>query len=406
MYEINPWAKPIYVMAKTVGAKCNLSCAYCYYLEKSDLLNTATGMTEDLLEQFIQQYIDAQQGASVMFTWHGGEPLLRGLSFYKKAITLQHKYANGREIVNCIQTNGILLDDNWCRFFHDYNWLVGISIDGPQIFHDAYRKTLDGRPTHSRIMHGIKLLNKHKVEWNAMAVVNDFNADYPLETYHFFKDIGCRYIQFTPIVERHDGHYLVPFNVNTGKLTNQSISPEQWGNFLCTIFDEWVRNDVGEYFIQIFDSTLANWVGAQPGLCTMAKTCGHAMVIETNGDVYSCDHFVYPQFRLGNINEDTIERLAYCEQQQHFGSLKCNSLPTQCLKCNYLFACNGGCPKDRFAISKDGNPHLNYLCTGYQQFFKHVAPYMDFMKHELLQQRPASNIMIALKNINPYNQLS
>ena len=403
MNTLSPFAKPLYIMAKPAGSLCNLACKYCYYLEKSNLYqdNPKHIMSDELLEKFIKEYIEAQTMPQVLFTWHGGETLMRPISFYEKVISLQQKYARGRTVDNCIQTNGTLLTDDWCRFFHDNNWLVGISIDGPQEFHDEYRKNKQGKPSFVKVMQGISLLNKHHVEWNALAVVNDYNADYPLEFYHFFKQIGCRYIQFAPIVERilphSDGRHLAAVNEGTEEgLADFSITPEQWGNFLCTIFDEWVREDVGEYFIQLFDATLASWVGSQPGICTLAKTCGHAGVMEFNGDVYSCDHFVFPEYKLGNIYTHSLVEMMYSERQLRFGKNKFDSLPSQCKECEFLFACNGECPKNRFMKTASGEPGLNYLCKGYFQFFKHVAPYMDYMKKELLAQRPPANVMEAV----------
>ena len=403
MATISPFARPLYVMLKPVGAHCNLACDYCYYLEKLNLYQDSSKhiMSDELLEKFIKEYIESQMMPDVLFTWHGGETLMRPLSFYKKALELQQKYAKGRRIDNCIQTNGTMLNDEWCKFFHDHQWLVGVSIDGPQEFHDEYRRNRQGQPSFIKVMKGIELLNKHQVEWNAMAVVNDFNADYPLDFYHFFKKIGCHYIQFTPIVERifnhQDGRHLAAVEEGDEKMADFSITPEQWGHFTCTIFDEWVRNDVGDYYIQLFDSTLANWIGEQPGVCSLAKTCGHAGVMEYNGDVYSCDHFVFPQYKLGNIYTKTLVEMMYSDRQQAFGQAKYSSLPGQCKQCPYLFACNGECPKNRFCHTKDGESGLNYLCKGYFQFFSHVAPYMDFMKNELLNQRPPANIMQALK---------
>lgn len=404
MNTFAPFARPLYIMTKPVGAICNLACDYCYYLEKSKLYQESPKhiMSDELLEKFIKEYIESQTMPQVLFTWHGGETLMRPLSFYQKAMELQRKYARGRTIDNCIQTNGTLLNDEWCRFFHDNNWLVGVSIDGPQEFHDEYRKNEQGKPSFMKVMQGINLLNKHRVEWNALAVVNDFNADYPLDFYHFFKEIGCRYIQFTPIVERifrhDDGRHLAAVEEGDNeKLADFSVTPEQWGNFLCTIFDEWVKNDVGEYFIQLFDATLANWVGEQPGVCSLAKTCGHAGVMEFNGDVYSCDHFVFPQYKLGNIYSKTLVEMMYSDKQQQFGRNKFDSLPSQCKECQYLFACNGECPKNRFCKTASGEPGLNYLCKGYYQYFDHVAPYMDFMKKELLAERAPANIMEAIR---------
>lgn len=398
-----PFARPLYVMTKPVGAVCNLACAYCYYLEKANLYKDTSKhvMSDELLEKFIREYIGSQTMHEVLFTWHGGETLMRPLSFYRKVVELQRQYAGGHAIDNCIQTNGTLLTDEWCEFFKENNWLVGISIDGPQEFHDEYRKNRSGRPSFAKVMQGIRLLNKHGVEWNAMAVVNDYNADYPLEFYHFFKEIGCRYIQFAPIVERlskhEDGRYLATPLQPGEQLADFSVSPEQWGNFLCTLFDEWVRNDVGQIFIQLFDYTLANWVGEQPGVCSMAKTCGHAGVMEFNGDVYACDHYVFPEFKLGNIYQQTLVEMMYSERQMEFGQMKQKSLPSQCRACEFLFACNGECPKNRFATTASGEPGLNYLCKGYHRFFKHVAPYMDYMKKELLAERAPANIMEAIR---------
>ena len=387
-------------MTKPVGAVCNLACKYCYYLEKTNLYKDNKSkyvMSDSLLEKFIKEYINSQTMPQVLFTWHGGETLMRPLSFYQKVIELQKKYANGRTIDNCIQTNGTLLNDEWCEFFHNNHWLVGVSIDGPQDFHDEYRKNKQGKPSFVKVMQGIKLLKKHQVEWNAMAVVNDYNADYPLEFYHFFKDLECHYIQFTPIVERihlnSDGRYLANVLQKEEKLADFSVTPEQWGNFLCTLFDEWVKNDVGKYFIQIFDATLANWMGTQPGVCTMAPTCGHAGVMEFNGDVYACDHFVFPEFKLGNIYEKSLIEMMYGDKQSRFGLQKRDALPAQCKACKYLFACNGECPKNRFLTTEDGEFGLNYLCKGYYQFFDHIAPYMDFMKKELLAERAPASVM-------------
>ena len=403
MATLSPFARPLYVMLKPAGAHCNLACDYCYYTEKLKLYQNSSNhvMSDALLEKFIKEYIESQMTKEVLFTWHGGETFMRPLAFYQRAVELQQRYAWGRQIDNCIQTNGTMITDEWCRFLHDNHWLVGVSIDGPQEFHDEYRRNRMGAPSFVKVMRGIDLLNKYQVEWNAMAVVNDFNADYPLDFYHFFKQIGCHYIQFTPIVERisthPDGRHLAAVDEQTTRLADFSITPEQWGRFTCAIFDEWVREDVGEYFIQLFDSTLANWMGEQPGVCSLAKTCGHAGVMEYNGDVYACDHFVFPQYKLGNISSNTLVEMMYSDKQQRFGQAKHDTLPQQCRQCQFLFACNGECPKNRFCKTKNGELGLNYLCEGYYRFFQHVAPYMDFMKNELLAQRPPANIMQALK---------
>ena len=400
-----PFAKPLYVMLKPAGAHCNLACKYCYYLEKNRLYQNTPRhlMSDEMLEQFTREYIEAQTMPQVLFTWHGGEPLMRSIDFYKKALALQKKYAHGKQIDNVIQTNGTLLTDEWCEFFAKNHWLVGISIDGPQEYHDHYRVTPAGKPSWEKVMQGISLLKKHRVEWNAMAVVNAYNAEHPLEFYHFFRDNGCQYLQFTPIVERltehEDGRTLASLADDREiPLADASVTPEQWGNFLCTIFDDWVRHDVGKMFVEIFDCTLANWMGVLPGICAYSKECGHAGVMEHNGDVYSCDHFVFPEYKLGNIRDQSLIDMLYGEKQQAFSRLKHTSLPRQCKECDMEFACHGECPKNRFEKDKYGEPGLNYLCQGYYQYYTHVAPYMDFMKRELLAQRPPANIMNVLKN--------
>ncbi len=384
--NIAPFARPLYVMPKPVGARCNLKCKYCYYLEKQGLYKDELHpqMSDEMLELFIKNYLQSQTMMDVNFTWHGGEPLMRTIDFYKKALALQEKYSNGHRILNCIQTNGTLINDSWCEFFKKNNFLVGISIDGPQEFHDEYRRNQGGAATWFKVIQGIKLLNKHGVDWNAMAVVNDFNADYPLDFYRFFRDeLKCQYLQFTPIVERD----------SKGEVTDFSVTPEQWGEFLCTIFDEWVRKDVGEMFVQIFDATLANWVGETPGVCSLAKNCGHAGAMEWNGDVYSCDHFVFPEYKLGNIREKSLVEMMYSDRQMAFGREKSESLPTQCQVCDVRFACNGECPKNRFLTTSTGEKGLNFLCGGYKKFFHHVRPYMDYMAEELKAGRAPANVI-------------
>lgn len=392
-----PFARPLYVMAKPVGARCNLRCEYCYYLEKSEILNHSTAsslMGSDLLEHFIKSYIEAQTTPEVLFTWHGGEPMLRPIRFYQKALQLQKKYARGRIISNSFQTNGTLLTDEWCQFFKENNFLVGISIDGPERFHDAYRKAVGGKPTFQKVMRGVEMLKKHEVEYNALAVVNHLNAEDPLEFYRFFRDIECHYIQFTPIVERlTDGFLAHRHTTSPSELTPYSVTPKAWGDFLVAIFDDWVRRDVGTYFVQLFDTTLANWVGASPGLCTMAKYCGHAAALEHDGELYSCDHFVFPEYRLGNIWQKTILEMMNSPEQKKFGSDKFELLPRQCHECEYLFACWGECPKNRFTRDENGEEGLNYLCEGYFKFFHHVAPYMDFMAEALRRGEPPASIM-------------
>lgn len=397
----SPFTRPLYVMVKPVGSVCNLACNYCYYLEKGNLYpeKKASVLSDELLEKFIQDYLNSQTMNEVLFTWHGGEPLMRPISFYKKALELQYTYGFGRQIDNSIQTNGTLLTDEWCIFLKENNFLVGISIDGPQEFHDEYRRNKQGLPSFYKVMKGIKLLKKHGVEYNAMAVVNDFNVDYPLEFYNFFKDIDCHYIQFSPIVERVFEQFGVtrlthPQQQNQKiRMASFTVDAEKWGNFLCAVFEEWLKEDVGNYYVQLFDATLANWAGQQPGVCTLAKNCGHAGVMEFNGDVYSCDHYVFPEYKLGNIRTHSLTEMMYSPKQLKFGANKSDALPGQCKACEYLFACNGECPKNRFLITSDGEPGLNYLCKGLKKFFAHVAPYMDFMKRELIAHRPPANVM-------------
>ena len=392
-----PFAHPMYIMVKPVGSACNLRCDYCYYLEKQHLYaNEGRQMLSDeLLERFIREYIESQTTPEVLFTWHGGEPLVRPLAFYEKVVRLQQRYARGRRIANSLQTNGTLINDDWARFFHDQGWLIGVSLDGPEAYHDAFRRTRGGGPSFRNVIRGIDILNRHAVEWNALAVANRLNGDHPLSFYRFFKNIGCQYIQVTPVVERlahHDDGRQLASLVDEGQLAPFSIRPKQWGNFLCTIFDEWVRHDVSMFFFNIFDATLANWVGVAPGLCTMAKHCGHAGVMEHNGDVYSCDHFVFPEYKLGNIHEQSLVEMMYSERQRRFGRAKADSLPTQCRECQWLNACHGECPRNRFIHTANGEPGLNYLCEGYRQYFSHVAPYMDVMKRLLGEKRPPAEI--------------
>lgn len=394
------FSRPLYVMLKPAGAQCNMRCSYCYYTEKSKLYANGRSqmMSDEILEKFIRQYMEAQTTPEVLFTWHGGEALMRPISFYEKALKLQHAYAAGRTVRNSIQTNGTLIDDRWCEFLRNNEFLVGISIDGTEEMHDRYRRMAGtGGASFSKVMRGIERLKQHGVEWNVLAVVNDFNAERPEEFYRFFKEIECKYLQFTPIVERvinrNDGLQLASGRQTGGNLTPFSVTPRQWGQFLCSVFDEWVRTDVGKVFVQIFDATLANWMGMAPGICTLSRQCGHAAVMEHNGDLYSCDHFVYPEHLLGNIADKTITEMMYSDQQRQFARIKTHGLPRQCRECRFVFACNGECPKNRFATDCYGNIGLNYLCEGYYMFFSHVAPFMDFMKAEIMAGRPPSNVM-------------
>lgn len=377
-----PFGSPLYVMLKPVGSRCNLACSYCYYLDKQ----RHEEMSDEMLELFIRQYLEAQTQPEVLFTWHGGEPLLRPISFYQKALQMQQRYARGRTIDNCLQTNGTLLTAEWCQFLHDNRFLVGISIDGPQELHDAYRQSPRHQSTWQQVMLAIDLLNKYDVMWNAMATVNHITADKPQDFYRFFREIGCQYLQFTPVVERIHN-----------EVADYSVSPDQWGSFLCGVYDEWITQDVGKVFVQLFDATLANWVGEPPGLCSMSPLCGRCAAMESNGDVYSCDHFVFPEYLLGNIRSDTLTSMLYGERQQKFGRDKLEALSRQCRECPYLFACHGECPRNRFVSDIYGEPHHNYLCKGYHQFFSHVAKDMDIMKGELEAGRAPANVMYIRK---------
>ncbi|MDL2322983.1 anaerobic sulfatase-maturation protein [Bacteroidales bacterium OttesenSCG-928-A17] len=403
----NPLSMPTYVMAKPVGSACNLNCSYCYYLEKEKLYPNRKKMlmNDELLGKYIESYINSHTVPEVLFTWHGGETLLAGIPFYRKAFALQKKYGRGRRIDNSLQTNGVLLNDEWCRFFKENNMLIGISIDGPEHCHDVYRKNRGGQGTFMQVMRGIELLQKHDVDFNVLAVINDYNVEYPLDVYHFFKQIGAQYMQFTPIVERvspsrSDGLVLLPpTKSDDASLAQWTVDPQKFGQFYISIFDEWVRNDVGQYFIQLFDSTLANFVGEMPGTCIFGKSCGHASVMEFNGDVYSCDHFVFPEYKLGNIHQKTIFEMMFSDKQLKFGDNK-RKLPQQCLECEFLKFCNGECPKNRISTDKYGNEGLNYLCSGYKAFFKHTMPYMTFMANELRFKRSPANVMYYARSQN------
>ena len=380
-----PFAAPLYVTIKPVGSVCNLRCGYCYYLDKKSLYpgRKRYDMSRETLEEFTRQYLRSQTVGEVVFAWHGGEPLLRDIGFYRRALDLQRVYGRGTRIANSMQTNGTLLTDEWCEFLGENDFLVGVSIDGTPRLHDVYRRSSDNRPTFERVLRGIELLKKHGVEYNAMGVVHSLNVDHPTEFYRFFREIDSRFIQFAPVVE----------TLPSGELTPHSVSSEKWGDFLVAVFDEWVKNDVGKYFVQYFDAALANWAGVSPGVCIFAETCGHAGAAEFNGDVYSCDHFVFPEYRLGNLRRRTLVEMMYSETQLAFGAAKRDSLPHYCKSCEYLFACRGECPKNRIATTPDGEPGLNHLCEGYRKFFGHIAPYMNFMKAELEARRPPSNVM-------------
>jgi uncharacterized protein len=394
------------VMLKPAGSSCNLNCTYCYYLEKSKLYGNSgeLRMSDELLENFTKQLIEAHEVPVVNFTWQGGEPTLMGLDFYKKAIEYQKKYANGKRIENAFQTNGTKLNSDWCKFFADNKILVGISIDGAEHNHDYHRKTFSGGPTFKRVMNGIDLLHKHNVEFNTLSTVNSYNVHFASETYRFLKKIGSGFLQFLPIVERSrvtkdesELNLVAPVH-GDATVTGWSVGAKDFGQFLITIFDEWVRHDVARCYVQIFDATLANYVGENAGICVFNDTCGDAMVMEHNGDLYSCDHFVYPEYLLGNIHRTPLIDLAKDQRQFDFGIDKRNKLPYYCLQCDVRYACHGECPKHRFIMTPDGKPGLNYLCEGYKMFFKYVEPYMDFMAKELKNKRAPANVMNWIRN--------
>jgi len=377
-----------HVMIKPRGPICNLNCRYCYYLAKERLYESDDSfqMSIEVLERFTRQYLEAQRVPQVTIGWQGGEPTLRGLDFFKQAVELQQRYRKpGQHILNALQTNGTTLTDEWCVFLREHGFLVGLSLDGPRKLHDAYRRDKSGRPTFERVMHGLRLLQKHQVEHNILTTVHAANVDYPLEVYRFLRDQArAQFIQFIPIVERDNA---TGFQEGE-KLTERSVSGEQYGRFLIAIFDEWVRNDVGKIFVQIFDVALAAWVGQPPGLCVFDSTCGLALVLEHNGDLYACDHFVEPRHRRGNIMEKPLVEMVASVEQRRFGLAKRDALPHQCLECDVRFVCHGGCPKNRIQSPAPGEERINHLCAGYKAFFHHIAPYMRRMADELHRKDP------------------
>lgn len=393
---------PFHIMTKPTGAICNLDCTYCFYLEKEKLYPATTnfGMNDDVLENYIRQHIETQPTESIAFAWQGGEPTLLGVDFFKRAVELQNKYCEQRQIVNAFQTNGILLNDEWATFFNEHDFLIGISIDGPEHLHDKYRLNKGGSSSFKQVMRGLEYLKKHSVEFNTLTVVHHENAGYPLEIYNFLKDAGSQYMQFIPIVERVTNNpdrellkLVKPDYSGSAMVTEWSVTADQYGKFLCSIFDEWVRKDVAQYYIQIFDVALEAWFGMQPNLCVFREECGDAMALEHNGDLYSCDHYVYPDNKLGNIMEAPLLSLIDSPQQKKFGQDKKTTLPEYCKQCEVRFACNGECPKHRFIKTPDGEDGLNYLCGAYKMFFNHINPYMKYMANELKEERAPANVM-------------
>lgn len=391
-----------HVLAKPIGPICNLDCKYCFYLEKESLYPNVNkwAMSAEVLESYIRQYIEAHDAPVVNFAWQGGEPTLLGVEYVRNLVQIQKRYANGKRIQNAFQTNGVLLSDGWAALFKENDFLIGISIDGPRELHDTYRVDKGGQPTFDKVMRGIETLKRNGVEFNTLTTVHAGNGNHPIEVYRFLKANGSGFMQFIPIVERiahqttsNELQLISSDFAGAARVAPWSIEPRQFGRFLCAIFDEWVRRDVGRYYVQLFDVSLEMWTGMEASLCVFRKQCGAALVIEHSGDLYSCDHFVYPQNRLGNIMEAPIEALAGSEMQRAFGEAKETALPKYCRECDVRFACNGECPKHRFLTTPDGERGLNYLCAGYKMFFHHVDSYMSFMAAELAAQRAPANVM-------------
>lgn len=383
-----------HLLAKPTGARCNLECKYCFYRSKSDLYpESRFRMSNEVLETYTRQLIEIQMIGDVTFSWQGGEPTLMGLDFFKNAVEMQERYRKpGMTVNNTIQTNGVLLDDEWCSFLAEHNFLVGISIDGPAELHDANRLDAAGHGSHRKVMRGLRLLQKHGVEVNALTTVNSANGDHPIEVYEFLRDEAeLQFIQLIPIVERNPR--------KKGSVMKGSITPDEWGDFLIAVFDEWVRTDVGMTYVQMFDEALAHWVGMPPAMCIFSPTCGAAPILEHNGDVYSCDHFVDPSHLLGNIMESEMIDILSSDKQVEFGREKQVRLPKQCRDCEVLFACHGGCPKNRLRNSEEDGKSLNYLCEGYKAFFHHIDEPMGFMANELKHDRAPSNVMEYMRNL-------
>ena len=378
------------LLIKPIGSACNLRCRYCYYLDKSQLYGGKESlMNDELLEQVVRQYIEANDNDEISFCWHGGEPLLAGIDFYKKAIGFQHKYANEKTICNSLQTNGTLITDEWAKFFKDNNFLIGVSIDGPREIHDAFRKDAGDNSSWLATVRGIEKLYKSNVEYNTLGTVNYYSENKGLEVYQFLKKCGSNYMQFLPVLEhinRQTKRIASPTDENS-ELAPWSVNPMKFGQFMCDIFDYWVKNDVGQTYVQLFDATLAKYVGSNPGICIFDETCGNNLVVEHNGDVYVCDHFVYQNFMLGNLKQNTIREIADSTHCLEFGLGKRNAVSQECIQCRYLFACCGECPKHRFEGGK------NALCEGYKLFYDHTEPYFKFMANELLNNRPPANVM-------------
>lgn len=386
------------LMIKPAGSLCNLDCYYCYYLDKAEIYHgRQPRMSEQVLETLTKQYIESNDVPEVTFNWHGGEPLVMGLDFYRKAVELQQKYAGGKIVHNTLQTNGTLITPEWADFFRENDFLIGISIDGPADIHDKFRKDKGGQNTFDKVMRGVNLLRQRGVQFNTMTTVNKASEGRGAKVYRFLKSIGSRYMQFMPVVEhvmypvdsqgrmqKKARPYIVSPETPGAYLARWSVSSQGFGRFMCDIFDEWWRSDVGRYFVNIFDATLAGYCGAQPGSCAYAATCGGNLVVEHNGDVYPCDHFVYPEYFSGNIGSVHLRQIASSDMQRRFGLNKRNTLPSKCISCKYVNVCHGECPKHRFSKTDNGDTGLSTLCSGYYMFFEHTAPYMLQMRDAVL----------------------
>lgn len=379
-----------HILAKPTGAKCNLDCKYCFFLSKDKLYPKSNfRMSDEVLEAYIKQTIQTQNSPEVIFSWQGGEPTLMGLDFFKRAMDLERKHQRSETVIlNTLQTNGILINDDWCKFFKQNNFLIGISLDGTKELHNYYRVDKRGHGTFDKVMNAIHLLKKHAVDFNLMTTVNSKNANHPLELYKFFRDeLQAEFIQFIPVVEKLNND-----------VSEESVTARQWGDFLNTVFDEWVKKDVGKIFVQMFDAALASWYGLPSSMCIFSEKCGASLALEHNGDLYSCDHYVEPTFLIGNILEHPTNHLVASEKQIKFGNAKLDTLPSDCLNCSVRFACHGECPKNRFIKTTNGESGLNYLCEGYKAFFKHIDEPMKYMAQKLRANQAPSDIMLTVQN--------
>ncbi len=383
-------AQPFHLMLKPAGPACNLACTYCYYLEKSRLFPGGTLMDDATLERVTAAYLQGHPGAEVIFGWQGGEPLLLGRDFFQRAVELQARYARpGQQVVNALQTNGTLLDDEWAAFFAAQQFLIGISLDGPPELHDRYRRDRAGAGSHARVLQGLACLQRHGVEHNALVTVNRANMDAPLPVYRYLRDLGLQHLQFIPIVERQTRE--------SRKVTEWTVRPESYGAFLCTIFDHWALNDVGQVFLQLFESALNVWLGGAPTLCVFSPSCGRALALEHNGELYACDHFVYPEYLRGTVTPETLPSLVDGPAQRDFGAAKAR-LCSDCRNCTVRRFCGGDCPKHRLRHAADGHP-ISYLCPAYRQFFTHSAQVLQAMAVEIRAGRPAANVMEVLREL-------